>query len=58
LEKALKDIERRYRYLYEKAPNAYFSVSAVDGSIIMCNSAALKLLVSVQGNQYGMLSCK
>jgi PAS domain S-box-containing protein len=44
LEKALKQIERRYRDLYEKAPNPYFSVSAVDGSIIMCNSAALRLL--------------
>ena len=43
MEKALKDIERRYRDLYEKAPNAYLSVSAGDGSIIMCNSAALKL---------------
>jgi Nif-specific regulatory protein len=44
LEKALKQIERRYRDLYEKAPNPYFSISAADGSIIMCNSAALRLL--------------
>jgi len=44
LEKALKQIEGRYRDLYERAPNAYFSVSAVDGSIVMCNSAALRLL--------------
>jgi len=44
LKKALEQIQRRYRDLYEKAPNAYFSVSAVNGSIIMCNSAALRLL--------------
>jgi len=44
LKKALEQIERRYRDLYEKAPNAYFSISAIDGSIIMCNSAALRFL--------------
>jgi two-component system, NtrC family, response regulator HydG len=44
LEKALEQIERRYHDLYEKAPNAYFSVSAADGSIVMCNTAALHLL--------------
>jgi PAS domain S-box-containing protein len=44
LEKTLKQIERRYRDLYERAPNPYFSVSAVDASIVMCNPAALRLL--------------
>jgi len=44
LKKALEQMERHYRDLYERAPNAYFSVSAVDGSIVMCNSAALRLL--------------
>jgi PAS domain S-box-containing protein len=44
LEKSLEQIEKRYSDLYEKAPNAYFSISAVDGSIIMCNRAALRLL--------------
>jgi PAS domain S-box-containing protein len=44
LERKLKQIEKRYRDLYEKAPNAYFSISAADGSIIMCNAAAVQLL--------------
>ena len=44
MEKALKQIERRYRDLYERAPNPYFSVSVVDASIVLCNSAALQLL--------------
>ena len=41
---ALRESEERYRDLYENAPNAYFSISAVDGSILRCNSAALRLL--------------
>ena len=44
MEKSLEQIGRRFRDLYEKAPNAYFSISAIDGSIIMCNAAALRLL--------------
>ena len=43
-EEALRESEQRYRDLYENAPNAYFSVSAIGGSILRCNSAALKLL--------------
>ena len=44
VEGALRASERRYRDLYENAPNAYFSVSALDGSILKCNSAAVRLL--------------
>ncbi|NIS79956.1 MAG: PAS domain S-box protein, partial [Anaerolineales bacterium] len=43
-EDALRESEKRYRDLYENAPNAYFSISAVDGSVLRCNSAALQLL--------------
>jgi PAS domain S-box-containing protein len=43
-EVALRESEKRYRDLYENAPNAYFSISAVDGSVLRCNSAALQLL--------------
>lgn len=43
-EEALREAEKRYRDLYENAPNAYFSVSPADGSILRCNSAALGLL--------------
>jgi PAS domain S-box-containing protein len=43
-EDALLESEERYRDLYENAPNAYFSISAVDGSVLRCNSAALQLL--------------
>jgi PAS domain S-box-containing protein len=43
-EEALRESEKRYRDLYENAPNAYFSISAVDGSVLRCNSAALQLL--------------
>ena len=44
VEGALRASESRYRDLYENAPNAYFSVSALDGSILKCNSAAVRLL--------------
>ena len=43
-EEALRESEERYRDLYENAPNAYFSISAVDGSVLRCNSAALQML--------------
>lgn len=43
-ERALSENEKEYRNLYEKAPNAYFSIDAVDVSIKRCNSAALSLL--------------
>ena len=36
--------KEQYHDLYENAPNAYFSVNAEDGSILRCNTAALKLL--------------
>ncbi|MEE9419116.1 MAG: sigma 54-interacting transcriptional regulator, partial [Desulfatiglandaceae bacterium] len=42
-EEALWESEERYRDLYENAPNSYFSISAIDGSILGCNSAALRL---------------
>jgi PAS domain S-box-containing protein len=44
VERALRDSEESFRDLYENAPTAYFSISAVDGSILRCNSAALQLL--------------
>lgn len=44
VEKALRQSEERYRDLYENAPNAYFSINAIDGSILRCNSKALQLL--------------
>jgi PAS domain S-box-containing protein len=43
-EEALRESEENYRDLYENAPNAYFSVSAVDGSILRCNTATFRLL--------------
>lgn len=43
-EESLRQSEQRYRDLYENAPNAYFSVSARDGSVQRCNRAALELL--------------
>ena len=42
-EESLRESEKRYRDLYENAPNAYFSIT-VDGSVLSCNSAALHLL--------------
>ncbi len=44
VEKALRESEKRYRDLYENAPNAYFSINAIDGSVLRCNSKALQLL--------------
>ena len=44
VEEALRETEQRYRDLYENAPIAYFSISSVDGSILRCNFAALRLL--------------
>ncbi|MBU0516390.1 MAG: PAS domain S-box protein, partial [Proteobacteria bacterium] len=43
-EEELRRSEDRYRDLYETAPIAYFSMSAVDGSILRCNPAVLKIL--------------
>jgi len=43
-EEVLREREESYRDLYENAPNAYFSISTHDGSILRCNSAALRLL--------------
>ncbi|MBW2596490.1 MAG: PAS domain-containing protein, partial [Deltaproteobacteria bacterium] len=43
-EEVLGKSKEQYHDLYENAPNAYFSVSAEDGSILRCNTAALKLL--------------
>lgn len=40
----MRQSEQCYRDLYEKAPIAYFTISAIDGSIINCNSAASQLL--------------
>ena len=53
-EEALRESEERYRDLYENAPNAYFSVSAVDGSVFRCNSSALRLLGYDKETMMGM----
>ena len=42
-EQALRESEKRYRDLYEEAPNAYFSVG-VDGCIERVNQSATELL--------------
>ena len=44
IKEALRHSEERYRDLYENAPNAYFSISPADGSILRCNVTALQLL--------------
>ena len=44
LEEVLWKSKEQYLDLYENAPNAYFSVNAEDGSILRCNTVALKLL--------------
>jgi len=44
LEEVLGKSKEQYHDLYENAPNAYFSVSAENGSILRCNTATLKLL--------------
>jgi len=44
VEKALRESGERYRDLYESAPNAYFSIRAIDGSVVSCNAKALQLL--------------
>jgi PAS domain S-box-containing protein len=43
-DEGLRRSEATYRDLYENAPNAYFSVTASDGSIRKCNHAASRLL--------------
>ena len=43
-EEALQKSEEMYRDLFENAPNANYSISAEDGSILRCNNAALNLL--------------
>ncbi len=43
-EEALRASEEKYRDLYENAPNAYFSVSAADGSIVKINKKATQLM--------------
>jgi PAS domain S-box-containing protein len=42
-EEALRESEERFRDLYDNAPIAFFSVDAVDGAILRCNTAALRL---------------
>jgi len=43
-EEALRESEELYRGLFENAPNANFSISAEDGSILRCNTAASNLI--------------
>jgi PAS domain S-box-containing protein len=42
--KKLQDSEEQYRSLYDKAPTAYFSISAENATIVNCNLAAARLL--------------
>ena len=44
IEEALRAAKQKYRDLYENAPIAYFSISPEEGSILMGNSEALRLL--------------
>ncbi len=44
VENKLREREEKYRDRYENAPNAYFSVRAVDGSIAKTNMKATQLL--------------
>ena len=44
MEESLRKSEKKFRDLYEHAPNAYFSVSAADGSIMRANQKASQLL--------------
>lgn len=53
-EKALQESEEMYRDLFENAPNAYFSISVEDGSILRCNTAAMKLLGYDKATLMGM----
>jgi PAS domain S-box-containing protein len=43
-QEALQESEERYRELYAAAPNAYFSVNAIDGRVLMCNRTAERML--------------
>jgi PAS domain S-box-containing protein len=44
VENALRVSEEKFRDLYDKAPNAYFSIDAHNGAILNCNKAALRML--------------
>jgi PAS domain S-box-containing protein len=43
-EEALRESEEKYRDLFNNAPNVYFSISAINGSIFNCNDKAVQLL--------------
>jgi PAS domain S-box-containing protein len=43
-ENALRVSEEKFRDLYDKAPNAYFSINASNGVILNCNKAAQRML--------------
>jgi len=47
--------EERFRDIYEKAPNAFFSLSTDSGTIIRCNTAALDLLGYEKDSVLGIL---
>ena len=49
----IQEGELLYQGLYENAPVAYFSISADDGSVLRCNSAALNLLGYGRGTLIG-----
>ena len=53
-EEAIRQSEEQYRELYENAPNAYFSVTAADGSVLRCNAAAENLLGCAKRTITGM----
>ncbi len=53
-EEALQKNEEMYRDLFENAPNAYFFISGEDGSILRCNTIAMKLLGYDRATLMGM----
>jgi len=53
-EKALRESEEKHRDLYDNAPNAYFSISAVDGSISRCNNTSTRLFGYDRETMLGM----
>ena len=53
-EEALRESEKKFRDLYDNAPNAYFSINASDGSILRCNNSAVNLLGYDKESMIGM----
>jgi len=54
-ERALQKTEERYEELYEKAPNAYLSVSGPDGKLMQFNQALCEILGYTRDSLEGMM---